>query len=118
LASSVGGLLRWGHCRNSARASTLGHRSDLATDGHSSGGLLLSPPRYWWMYLLGVVPAHQPRALCGTEPLSAQAVDRPEDGPAELLEPICAVKHKRDRDLLADYSVDGYELRSGMRAAI
>ena len=62
--------------------------------------------------------AGQPRALCGTEPLSAQAVDRPEDGPAELLEPICAVKHKRDRDLLADYSVDGYELRSGMRAAI
>ena len=37
-APSVGGLLRWEHCRDSARASPLGHRSDLATDGHSSGG--------------------------------------------------------------------------------
>ena len=34
----LAGLLRWEHCRDSARLSTLGHRSNLAIDGHSSGG--------------------------------------------------------------------------------
>ena len=37
-ALSLGGLLHWGHCRNSTGVSALGHRCDVAVHGHSSGG--------------------------------------------------------------------------------